>query len=84
MRIILTNTLFPPVIKGGAEVSTFNLGKALVRRGHEVHVVTVVPDQETVSHEHGMVVHRIRPQLVGYPFDKPDRGNLLKLGYHAG
>lgn len=83
MRIILTNTLFPPVIKGGAEVSTFNLGKALVGRGHEVHVVTVVPDRESVAHEHGMVVHRIQPRLVDYPFDKPDRGALRKLGYHA-
>ena len=80
---MLTNTLFPPVIKGGAEVSTFNLGKALVERGHEVHVVTVVPDRESVSHEHGMVVHRIKPRFVDYPFDKPDRGALRKLGYHA-
>lgn len=82
MRIVLTNTLFPPVIKGGAEISTFNLGKALVARGHEIHVITMVPDRETVTSEHGMTVHRIRPRIVDYPYDEPDWGALRKLGYH--
>ncbi|MCJ1960819.1 glycosyltransferase family 4 protein [Novosphingobium mangrovi (ex Hu et al. 2023)] len=79
---MLTNTLFPPIIKGGAEVSTFNLGKALAERGHEMHVVTVVPDEESVRQEHGMTVHRIRPRLVDYPFDRPEKGQIRKLGYH--
>lgn len=82
MRIVLTNTLFPPVIKGGAEISTFNLGKALVARGHEINVITMVPERETVTYEHGMTIHCIAPHIVDYPYDSPDRGTLRKLGYH--
>ncbi|WP_237449812.1 glycosyltransferase family 4 protein [Novosphingobium silvae] len=80
---MLTNTLFPPIVKGGAEVSTFNLGKALAERGHDVHVTTVAAEEESVSTEHGMTVHRVTPRLVDYPFDKPERGQIRKLGYHV-
>ena len=83
MRILLVNTLFPPVIKGGAEVSTSNLGAALAARGHDVHVLTITPDPETVAQQNGMTVHRINPSIVRYPFDHDDRGGAGKLVFHA-
>lgn len=39
MRILVVNTLFPPDIKGGAEISLSTACKGLVGRGHSVDVL---------------------------------------------
>src|SRR5688572_20525752 len=40
MKIALRNTLYPPLGIGGSERSVNFLAEALVKRGHEVHVVS--------------------------------------------
>ena len=40
LRIVFINEYFPPVVLGGAEVSTFEQARALVEAGHEVTVLT--------------------------------------------
>ncbi len=40
MRILFINTLYPPDIGGGAEITLSNLVNGLSRRGHETSVLT--------------------------------------------
>jgi glycosyltransferase involved in cell wall biosynthesis len=49
VKIALINEYFPPFAPGGAEWSSFYLGQALVKRGHQVTVIT--PNYGTVSAE---------------------------------
>lgn len=59
MRILKLNYEFPPVGGGGSPVS-YEIGRELVARGHEVDVVTMgfedLPAREVVD---GIVVHRV-------------------------
>ncbi len=67
MRILFVNALFEP-FKGGVEKHTLELGKALVKRGVEVHVLTGrlhgTRTQETIR---GVKVHRIECTEVRVP-----------------
>ena len=83
MRILIANTLFPPVIHGGAEVSTGKLAQALVARGHDVHVVTMSGERADVERRGGMTIHHLPPYIVGYPYGAGGNGAIKKFGIHA-
>jgi glycosyltransferase involved in cell wall biosynthesis len=60
MRILLINYEFPP-IGGGAANATFNIGKCLSSKGHDVFVLTSsFRNLKGWSHEQGMSVFRCR------------------------
>lgn len=61
MRIGLITADFHPNV-GGVAAHVVELGKALVKNGHEVHVVTLpLGEEQTRSSDlHGMLVHRPR------------------------
>lgn len=40
MRIVLITSAFPPKWLGGTEIATCNIANHLVKRGHEVHILT--------------------------------------------
>ena len=40
MRILLLSNLYPPYIKGGAEITAGDIAKGLIERGHDVAVLT--------------------------------------------
>jgi glycosyltransferase involved in cell wall biosynthesis len=72
LRILLTSHQFLPKSSGGTEILTRDTGLEMLRRGHEVHVLTVDPgatgESVDVSHEAydylGLKVHALRlPQL---------------------
>jgi len=46
MKIAIIINLFPPKWLAGTEIATYSLAKHLVRRGHEIHVIT--------SHDDGL------------------------------
>lgn len=83
LRVLLVNTLFPPIVKGGAEVSTAKLAAALAARGHDAHVLTIAPEPQETRVENGVTVHRLAPALVRYPYTERPRGRLSKLALHA-
>lgn len=60
MKIAILVGKFPPLWIAGTEVATFNLASHLVKRGHEVHIITMqdrgVP---TFYIERGFIVHRV-------------------------
>ncbi|ERS10864.1 glycosyltransferase family 4 protein [Marinobacter sp. EN3] len=60
MKIAMLTNEFPPSI-GGVQTHVFELSKALVDLGHEVHVLTRWKDRSTPRQEtlNGMHVHRI-------------------------
>jgi glycosyltransferase involved in cell wall biosynthesis len=63
MRIAILVPLFPPKWLAGTEIATYNTARHLVKRGHEVHVITSL-DRELPKEgvEQGFYVHR-----VGFP-----------------
>lgn len=83
MRVLLVNTLFPPIVKGGAEISTYQLGAALAERGHEIHVMSVSPDKQSIDSQRGMTIHRVTSDLVPFPYGKARRAGVGKMILHA-
>lgn len=70
MRVaILLHSFFPKWI-GGTEVATYNLADNLVKRGHEVHIITTHDDNLPYSSmEKGFYIHRIawpKIRIIGY------------------
>lgn len=60
MRIAILVQAFPPRHLAGMEIATYNIAKHLVRRGHEVHVITSLDEGlSRESMEDGFYVHRI-------------------------
>jgi glycosyltransferase involved in cell wall biosynthesis len=68
MRIILATDFYPPFL-GGVELQVQSLSRNLVRRGHEVTVITVwrrgLPEAET---DEGVHVRRLRGLLTTPPW----------------
>lgn len=67
MRIVLINSLFPPLGIGGSEMSVYFLAKGLNRLGHDVMVITENDTPQDVSEDDdGIQIHRIgSPQGYG-------------------
>lgn len=59
MKLLFTSYYFPPDFRGGAEISAFNVGKALVEDGHTVHVLTRGGD---VAYDDRFTVHDDLPE----------------------
>lgn len=63
MRIAILVGKFLPRWLAGMEIATYNIAKYLAKRGHEIHVVTLLDEElPKESMEDGFHVHRI-----GYP-----------------
>jgi glycosyltransferase involved in cell wall biosynthesis len=82
LRILIVNTLYPPEIIGGAEVSVSLLAEALSRKQHRVAVISLHNAEETsVSEIKGVRVYRVRMDNDYWPFGqdrKPSRLERLK------
>ena len=61
MKIAIIVSAFPPNVLAGTEIATYNIAKYLAKRGHEVHVITLL-DEGTQKKEikEGFYVHRIK------------------------
>ncbi|MBR9705589.1 glycosyltransferase family 4 protein [Candidatus Pacearchaeota archaeon] len=49
MKILFLSDGFPPHIRGGAEVASFNLAQGLREKGHSVFVITATEDKDKVG-----------------------------------
>ncbi len=83
MRIMYVSNLFPPLVTGGAEISTATLAEAVSRRGREVRVFTLRPDEsydEAIAD--GMIeIYRAKSNLPYWPFAKVERPFFKKLQF---
>ena len=70
MRLLIVNTLYPPTVIGGAEVTTHEVARGLVAAGHEVHVATLkdpLTDSER-SEVDGVRTHRLALANLYWPY----------------
>jgi glycosyltransferase involved in cell wall biosynthesis len=69
MRILMLSWEYPPRIVGGIARHVEELSEALVKQGHEVHVVTA-DHPNTLEHEvvNGVHLHRVK----SLPYETPD------------
>jgi glycosyltransferase involved in cell wall biosynthesis len=75
MRILMLSQFYPPVI-GGEERHVITLSEALVDRGHEVSVASLIhPDRDEVTESHGVTVRGIKStmQRCAALFTEPER-----------
>lgn len=62
MRILIISAVFPPHVKGGAEISAHNLAQWLVAQGHEVGIFTTARNASEVADgvmEDGLKIWRV-------------------------
>jgi glycosyltransferase involved in cell wall biosynthesis len=92
MNILIVDQNLPPYIIDGSRVHTYNLCKALARRGHNVHVLvekTSVPHTASMKgnvHEFpwdGINVHRLVPSATN-PFKPTKELSWLIFDLNAG
>jgi glycosyltransferase involved in cell wall biosynthesis len=86
VRILIINTLYPPIILGGAEKSVSLLAEAFVRSGNDVSVVTLHRNsRETVENLNGVRVYRLPMDNDYWPFDRAKKPNpVARLLWHIG
>ncbi|QDP24375.1 glycosyltransferase family 4 protein [Bradyrhizobium cosmicum] len=84
MRILIVNTLYPPEIIGGAEVSVSLLAEALAQRGHGVSVVCLQDKGErSVGDRNGVRVYRMPLDNDYWPFGRDAKpSSVQRLKWH--
>jgi glycosyltransferase involved in cell wall biosynthesis len=84
MKILIVSTLYPPHIVGGAEKAAGELAEALVRRGHEVVVVSLYPgSNEVVENRNGVRVYRLPVDNFYWPFGRKEKPNrFYRIAWH--
>ena len=84
MKICFISNLYPPSIIGGAEISVKRAADGLVKRGHEVFVITTTTDGKTSIEEVGGVkVYRINPLNLYAMYNHQNQPELLKPIWHT-
>ena len=83
MRVMYVCNLFPPIVSGGAEISTATLARAVATRGVDVRVFTLRPDEshEEVIKEGSIEIYRSTSNLPYWPFEKAERPFFKKLKF---
>jgi glycosyltransferase involved in cell wall biosynthesis len=84
MKILIGSSLFAPWRLGGAEVVAESSARMLADLGHEVHVLTLSPDQgKSQNHQDGYQVRRIPLHNI-YPLQEMNRATTLqRVRWHA-
>lgn len=85
MKVLIISTLYPPNVVGGAEKAAAELAEALVRRRHQVVVVSLYPgSSEVVEHRNGVRIYRLPLDNFYWPFGKKEKTHpLLRLAWHV-
>ncbi len=83
MRILLVNTLYPPLLMGGAERSVSLLAEALARAGHEPWVLSLTPENREQRQEiRGVRILRIPTPNRYFPYPKAPPPAPQRLLWH--
>ena len=60
MKIAIVVLKFPPKWLAGTEIATYNIAKKLAKKGHEVHVITILDEGlPEYTLEEGFSIHRV-------------------------
>lgn len=82
MKICLISNLYPPNVLGGAEVSVKKVSEELVKRGHEVTVITTPFNDKEIEIINGVKVYQINPLNLYSVYQHPQKSFLLKPLWH--
>jgi glycosyltransferase involved in cell wall biosynthesis len=84
MKICFMSNLYPPFVLGGAEISVKILAEGLVKKGHEVFVITTSPSrkrsEETIN---GVKIYRIKPFNLYPMYTHQDQPAWRKPVWHV-
>ncbi len=83
MKILYINSLYSPLVKGGAELSLQLIVEGMKSLGHEVVVVSLHPENAPrVDEVNGVKVYRV-PLKNGYwPYQDTQPSKLSKMAWH--
>lgn len=71
MKILLITFLYDPQLGGGAALSVYSLAHELKKRGHEITVVTSIPDKKTKTYiEDGIKIISFYPPNLYWVYEK--------------
>lgn len=82
MKICLVSNLYPPNVLGGAEVSVKKVSEELVKKGHEVTVITTHFNEKNIENINGVKIYQINPLNIYAVYDHPNKPFLLKPLWH--
>lgn len=69
LKILIVNTLYPPDVMGGAEVSVSLLAEAFMRNGHQVAVVCLQEAGDvSIGNRNGIRTYRVQIDNAYWPF----------------
>ena len=84
MKICFISSLYPPSIIGGAEISVKRAADGLVKRGHEVFVITTsVNGKGSIEEVNGVKVYRINPLNLYAMYNHQNQPELIKPIWHT-
>ncbi len=84
MRILFINTLYPPNVGGGAEITLSTLVNGLTLRGHETAVLTTQGGKGlTVTNENGSTVYRSSIRNIYWHFSTLTPPSWQRFIWHA-
>lgn len=84
MRILFINTLYPPYIGGGAEITLSSLVNGMTQRGHETAVLTTHEEKGLkVSSEKNVTIYRSGIRNIYWHFSSITQPSWKRLTWHA-
>ncbi|MGB9936889.1 MAG: glycosyltransferase family 4 protein [Methanobacterium sp.] len=84
MKICLISNLYPPFIIGGAEVVIEKIATELVKRKHEVVVISTNPNSEKqIEEKDGVKIYRISPLNFYNLYNYQDHNEITRLLWHG-
>jgi glycosyltransferase involved in cell wall biosynthesis len=82
LKILLLNSLYDPIILGGAERSVQFLAEAIADQ-HEVVLVTLSREKRTsTTRQNGVLVYRVGIKNLYWPFHKDEQIKVVKPLWH--
>lgn len=84
MKILYINALYSPHVAGGAEISLKLIVEQMQAKGHEVAVLSLVPEQGRLYQEwvNGVKVYRVGLKNRYWPFTTDRPNKIRRLAWH--
>lgn len=83
MKILYINSLYSPLIEGGAEISLKLIVEGMKSLGHEVVVLSLMPEEGLINEQvDGVKVYRAGLQNSYWPYSNPKKNVLSRLSWH--
>ena len=83
MKILYINSLYSPLIEGGAEISLKLIVEGMESLGHEVVVLSLMPEKGLHQNKvDGVKVYRAGLQNSYWPYSRAKKNKLARLKWH--